>query len=163
MANTNKAAAAAKAAAANKAKQENVEIARTAVESINNETSKAAKQAIKSYFADYELQLKLQWDGLKQQDNAFKVLNNVIAGIAGKEGTKPEIWLIMHYSRFVTESLQPCRRRKDSAGNEYFTLATLSGNTAKGLLKAAALNCIESQRIGNHFKQVTVVAEEPRK
>lgn len=122
-----------------------------------NEDSKKAKESVKAFFSNYEKQLKLQWDGLKREDTAFKALNAVIAGIAGGIGEKPEIWLIKNFSKFVTEDLRPCNKYKNNDGNVYFKLANLSGATARGLLKKCAINCIESERIGNRFKQTIVV------
>ena len=122
----------------------------------NNEDSRKAKESVKEFFGNYEKQLKLQWDGLKHEDTAFKALNAVIAGIAGGIGEKPEIWLIKNFSKFVTEDLKPCNKHKDANGNVFFKLANLSGSTARGLLKKCALNCIESERIGNRFKQTFV-------
>lgn len=123
----------------------------------DNAASKAGKTSINNYFGDYETQLRVQWDGLKSEDTAFKALNSVIAGIAGGQGEKPYIWLVKNFSRFVTEDLRPCNRYKDEEGRECFRLAALSGVTARGLLKKAAINCIESNRIGNRFKQTIVV------
>ena len=123
----------------------------------DNAASKAGKTSINNYFGDYETQLRIQWEGLKNEDTAFKALNSVIAGIAGGQGEKPYIWLIKNFSKYVTEQGQPCNHYKDEQGRDRFRLATLSGVTARGLLKKAALNCIESNRIGNRFKQTIVV------
>lgn len=123
----------------------------------DNAASKAGKTSINNYFGDYETQLRIQWDGLKNEDTAFKALNSVIAGIAGGQGEKPYIWLIKNFSKYVTEQGQPCNHYKDEQKRDCFRLATLSGVTARGLLKKAALNCIESNRIGNRFKQTIVV------
>ena len=124
---------------------------------IDNDASRKAKNNVKEYFGNYETQLRVQWNGLKDEDTAFKALNNVISGIAGGEGEKPYIWLIKHFSRYATADGMPCNRFKDEDGKVYYKLATLSGVTARGLLKKSALNCIESQRIGNRFEQTVVV------
>lgn len=127
------------------------------VEMLDNDKSRKAKSNVKEFFGNYETQLRIQWDGLKAEDTAFKALNAVIAGIAGGEGFKPYVWLVMNYSRYITESYEPCNRFKDDNGNVYYKRATLSGVTARGLLKKAAINCIESQRVGNRFEQKVVV------
>lgn len=123
---------------------------------IDNDASRKAKNSVKDFFGNYEKQLKIQWDGLKNEDTAFKALNSVIAGIAGGVGEKPYIWLIKNFSRYVTADGEPCNRYKDENGKTYFKRATLSGVTARGLLKKSALNCIESQRLGNRFEQSVV-------
>ena len=123
---------------------------------IDNDASRKAKENVRSYFGNYETQLKVQWDGLKNEDTAFKALNSVIAGIAGGQGEKPYIWLVKNFSKYVTADFIPCNRFKDDDNNVYYKRATLSGVTARGLLKKSALNCIESQRIGNRFQQVIV-------
>lgn len=133
-----------------------VVIAERTATQFDNAASKAGKNSINNYFGDYETQLRVQWDGLKAEDTAFKALNTVIAGIAGGQGEKPYIWLIKKFSKYVTEQGQPCNRYKDEGGKVYFKLATLSGVTARGLLKKAALNCIESNRLGNRFRQEVV-------
>lgn len=123
---------------------------------IDNDASRKAKNNVKDFFGNYEKQLKAQWDGLKNEDTAFKALNSVIAGIAGGVGEKPYIWLIKNFSRYISADLEPCNRYKDENGKPYFKRATLSGVTARGLLKKSALNCIESQRLGNRFEQIVV-------
>lgn len=129
------------------------------VKMIDNDASRKAKSNVKDFFGNYETQLRVQWDGLKNEDTAFKALNAVIAGIAGGEGEKPYIWLIKHFTAYVTDSLEPepCSRFKDEDGKVRYRRCTLSGATARGLLKRAALNCIESQRLGNRFSQTVVV------
>lgn len=122
----------------------------------DNNESRKAKQSLKDFFGDYTKQLNLQWSGLKNEDTAFKALNVVIAGIAGGENESPATWLIKHFSKYVTENFEPCNKRKDDDGNVYFTKAMQTGVTARGLLKKAALNCIESNRIGNRFNQTIV-------
>lgn len=128
---------------------ENAEIRSIAV--IDNDASRKAKANVKEFFGNYETQLKIQWDGLKNEDTAFKALNNVIAGIAGGQGEKPYIWLVKNFSRYATADGIPCNRFKDEDGKTYYKKAT-----ARGLLKKSALNCIESQRVGNRFQQVIV-------
>lgn len=136
-------------------KSQNV-IAERVINTIDNDSSRKAKESVKSYFGNYETQLKIQWNGLKDEETAFRALNGVIAGIAGGQGEKPYIWLIKHFSRFIDSQERPCNRFKDEDGKPFYKLATLSGVTARGLLKKAALNCIESQRLGNRFEQVVV-------
>lgn len=131
-------------------------IAERVVNVIDNDSSRKAKESVKNYFGNYETQLKIQWNGLKEEETAFKALNNVIAGIAGGEGEKPYIWLVKHFSKYIDKDEKPCNRFKDDNGKTFYKLATLSGVTARGLLKKAALNCIESQRLGNRFEQVVV-------
>ena len=123
---------------------------------LDNDSSRKAKENVRAYFGTYETQLKIQWDGLKNEDTAFKALNNVIAGIAGGQGEKPYVWLVKNFSKYVTADFVPCNRFKGEDGKVYFKTCTLSGVTARGLLKKSALNCIESQRIGNRFHQVIV-------
>lgn len=123
---------------------------------IDNDASRKAKANVKEFFGNYETQLRIQWDGLKNEDTAFKALNNVIAGIAGGQGEKPYIWLVKNFSKYVTADFIPCNRRKDEDNKVYFVKAMLTGVTARGILKKSALNCIESQRIGNRFQQVIV-------
>ena len=122
-----------------------------------NAISKAKKTAIKAYFDDYSKILTALWNGLKNEDTAYKALNNVIAGIAGGENTTPANWLVLHYSKFVDKNGLPCNRYKDESGKEFYKLAKLTGATARGILKKCAINCIESQRKGNRFTQVEVV------
>lgn len=136
-------------------KSQNV-IEERAINIIDNDSSRKAKDSVKNYFGNYETQLKIQWNGLKEEETAFKALNNVIAGIAGGQGEKPYIWLVKHFSKYIDKDEKPCNRFKDENGKPFYKLATLSGVTARGLLKKAALNCIESQRLGNRFEQVVV-------
>lgn len=136
-------------------KSQNV-IAERAINTIDNDSSRKAKESVKNYFGNYETQLKIQWNGLKEEETAFKALNAVISGIAGGQGEKPYIWLVKHFSKYIDKDEKPCNRFKDEDGKPFYKLATLSGVTARGLLKKAALNCIESQRLGNCFKQVVV-------
>lgn len=143
-------------------KVESTKVERT-IATIDNESSRKAKDSVKSYFGNYETQLKVQWDGLKNEDTAFKALNAVIAGIAGGQGEKPYIWLIKNFSKFVDVNGCPCNRFKDEDKKPFYKLATLSGVTARGLLKKAALNCIESQRIGNRFEQIIVTPKTATK
>lgn len=142
------------------AKVENVFATRTT--QFDNDESRKAKQSLKNFFGDYATQLKLQWDGLKSEDTAFKALNSVISGIAGSENENPATWLIKHFSKYVTENFEPCNRQKSDDGAVYFTIATRNGVTARGLLKKAAINCIESNRIGNRFSQTIVVATDKK-
>lgn len=123
---------------------------------LDNDASRKAKGNVKEFFGNYETQLKIQWDGLKNEETAFKALNNVIAGIAGGQGEKPYIWLVKNFSRYATADGIPCNRFKNENGKVFYKRATLSGVTARGILKKSALNCIESQRIGNRFQQVIV-------
>ena len=128
---------------------------------VTNEAAKAAKNSVKEYFKDYEKMLSALWNGLKAEEAGFKALNNVISGIAGGCNMKPEIWLITYYSKYVDGNNLPCNRRKDKeTGKVYYKRATLSGQFARGILQRAALNCIESQRVGNAFKQEIVTPEE---
>lgn len=133
-------------------------IAVRALQFDNNESRKA-KTSLKNFFGDYAIQLNLQWTGLKNEDTAFKALNSVIAGIAGGENESPATWLIKHFSKYVTENFEPCNKRKDENDNIYFVKAMQTGVTARGLLKKAAINCIESNRIGNRFQQIIVTAK----
>lgn len=127
------------------------------LKTIDNDASRKAKNAVKGFFDNYDKQLSILWQGLKAEDQAFQALNNVIAGIAGGDGDKPAVWLVKHYSKYVTKDLQPCNRRKNpDTGEVYYTAASLVGQYARGILKKAALNCIESQRLGNRFEQKTV-------
>lgn len=132
-----------------------IEIATAIIE--DNATSKARKTAIRAYFDDYTKILTALWNGLKNEDTAYKALNSVIAGIAGGENTTPANWLVLHYSKFVDKNGLPCNRYKDENGKEFYKLAKLSGATARGILKKCALNCIESQRKGNRFTQIEVL------
>lgn len=122
----------------------------------DNLESKTAKNAIKAFFADYEKQLSTEWNGLKAEDTAYKALNNVIAGIAGGEGLKPYEFIIKYFTKYIDENGTPCNRKKDENGQVYFTAYNMSGNNAKGILKRACLNCIESNRKGNRFEQIIV-------
>lgn len=126
----------------------------------DNQESKTGKNSVKDFFGSYEKQLSCLWDGLKKEDNAFKALNQVIAGIAGSKGEKPAVWLVKNFSRYVNADLIPCNPYKNEDNQVCFRRCQLSGVTARGLLKKAALNCIESNRIGNRFKQTIV---EPTK
>lgn len=129
----------------------------------DNNESRKAKESVKAFFDNFDTQLKLQWDGLKNEDTAFKALNAVIAGIAGGQGEKPYIWLIKNFSRYATEDGKPCNKVKTEDGKTIFRLAMLTGNTARGLLKKCAINCIESNRQGNRFSQTIVIPTDTRK
>lgn len=126
------------------------------VERFDNDASRKGKTAVREFFGDYKKQLTALWNGLKEEENAFKALNSVIAGFAGGEGLTPAEWIIVHYSRFIDSDNIPCNRKRDENGDEYFTRCILSGQYARGILKKAAINCIESNRIGNRFQQVVV-------
>lgn len=128
-----------------------------------NAAARKGKESVRAFFDTYKTQLSAQWDGLKKAENAFSALNAVISGIAGGEGLQPAVWLIEHFSRYIDADGRPCRKQKDENGNYYFTSAALTGVTARGLLKAAALNCIESNRKGNRFSQTVVTPEAVRK
>lgn len=125
----------------------------------DNDYSRKGKESVKSFFRNFEKQIALQWKGLKEEETAFKALNNVIAGIAGGQNEKPEIWLLKHFSRYIDKDGNPCNPYKVD-GQTKFRRAVQSGATARGLLQKAALNCIESNRIGNRFQQFVV---EPTK
>lgn len=126
------------------------------INEFSNDESRKAKESVKAFFDSFEKQLKLQWDGLKAENTAYKALNSVIAGIAGSKGEKPEIWLIKNFSRYATEDGKPCNKVKTEDGKVVFKVARLSGVTARGLLKKCAINCIESNRQGNRFSQTIV-------
>lgn len=130
------------------------------INEFSNDESRKAKESVKRFFADYAIQLKLQWDGLKNEDTGYKALNTVIAGIAGSKGEKPEIWLVKNFSRYVDADGVPCNRKKEASGKIIYTRAKRNGATARGLLKKAALNCIESNRQGNRFSQTIVNPEK---
>lgn len=123
---------------------------------LDNEQSRKGKASVKAFFDSFDTQIEIQWNGLKKENTAYKALNNVIAGIAGSKGEKPYIWLIKNFSRYITIDQMPVNKTKDKDGKIVFKLAKLTGNTARGLLKKCALNCIESQRIGNRFSQTIV-------
>lgn len=120
-----------------------------------NIESKQAKESVQSYFSNYEKLICALWDGLKNEDDAFKALNSVVSGIAGGNGQKTAIWLCENYaSRFykiVDGKRVYYRKTKDG-----YKPLTISGVTARGILKKSALNAIESQRIGNAFKQIEI-------
>lgn len=126
------------------------------INEFSNDESRKAKESVKAFFDSFEKQLKLQWDGLKAENTAYKALNSVIAGIAGSKGEKPEVWLIKNFSRYATEDGKPCNKVKTDDGKVVFKVARLSGVTARGLLKKCAINCIESNRQGNRFSQTIV-------
>lgn len=126
------------------------------MEKFTNIESKTAKVAVKSYFANFEGQINALWNGLKAEDTAYKALNQVIAGVAGGEGKTPAVWLCENFaSRYykIQDNGQKVFFKKIK--NEYKPL-TISGVTARGILKRAALNAIESNRAGNAFKQVEI-------
>lgn len=120
-----------------------------------NIESKTAKESVKSYFADYEKLICALWDGLKNEDSAFKALNAVISGIAGGNGQKPAIWLCENYASRYYKTIDGKRVFYKKVKKEYKPL-TISGVTARGILKRSALNAIESQRVGNAFKQTEI-------
>lgn len=120
-----------------------------------NIESKTAKESVKSYFANYEAQICALWEGMKNEDNAFKALNTVISGIAGSAGMRPAVWLCENYASRYYRIEDGKRVFFKKVKKEYKPL-TISGVTARGILKRSALNAIESQRIGNAFKQTEI-------
>ena len=123
----------------------------------SNESAKSLKGSIKSYFSNYDSMLSALWNGLKCEDNAFKALNDTIAGIAGGEGLKPYQWLITNFaSRYVDANGTPLKKVKQADGTHIYKPMQMSGVTARGILKRSALNAIESQRSGNAWK-VTII------
>lgn len=120
-----------------------------------NIESKTAKSSIKSFFANYEDQICALWEGLKKEDEAFKALNTVISGIAGGQGQKAAVWLCDNFASRYYRIEDGKKVFYKKVKNEYRKL-TINGVTARGILKKSALNAIESQRIGNAFKQVEI-------
>ena len=126
----------------------------------DNDESRKAKTSVKDFFGDYSKQLRAIWNGLKEEENGFKALNAVISGFAGGENMTAPEWIIAHFAKYVDKNGIPCNRKKDENGAVYYTRCILSGVYARGILKKCALNCIESNRIGNRFTQIVV---EPMK
>lgn len=120
-----------------------------------NIESKTAKNSVKSFFANYEDQICALWEGLKKEETAFQALNSVIAGIAGGQGQKAAIWLCDNFASRYYRIEDGKKVFYKKVKNEYRKL-TINGVTARGILKKSALNAIESQRIGNAFKQVEI-------
>lgn len=120
-----------------------------------NIESKQAKESVKSYFANYEAQICALWDGMKNEDSAFKALNSVISGVAGGAGMRPAVWLCENYASRYYRIEDGKRVFYKKVKGEYKPL-TISGVTARGILKKSALNAIESQREGNAFKQTEI-------
>lgn len=120
-----------------------------------NVESKNAKASVKSYFANYEAQICALWDGMKNEDSAFKALNSVISGVAGGVGMRPAVWLCENYASRYYRIEDGKRVFYKKVKGEYKPM-TISGVTARGILKRSALNAIESQREGNAFKQTEI-------
>ena len=113
--------------------------------------SKDNKNEIRNYFGGYDSILRALWSGFKNERAAFKAVNNAVSGIAGSEGyTVPE-FLIVKFSRIVTPDGRPVIK-----SDKGYKLRTLNGQSARTILRDAALNAIESQRPGNRFSQKIV-------
>lgn len=120
-----------------------------------NVEAKGLKGGIKSYFGDYEAQINALWNGLKAEDNAYKALNEVISGIAGGEGKTPAVWLCENYATRYYR-IENCKRVYYKKVKGEYKPILVNGGTARGILKRSALNAIESQRVGNAFKQTEI-------
>lgn len=125
---------------------------------LTNLQSSKVKGGIKAYFNDLDAQLCALWNGLKKERTEYKALNDIIAGLAGSENLKPYTWLILNFaSRYVDAEGMPLKRYKREDGTYTYKAMKLTGATARGLLKRAALNCIESQREGNRWSITTIL------
>lgn len=123
-----------------------------------NLQSAKLKNGVTAYFNDLNAQLSALWSGLKKERMEYKALNNVIAGLAGGERMKPYQWLILNFaSRYVDADGLPLKRFKKEDGTYIYKSMKLTGATARGLLKKAALNAIESQREGNKWTVTTIL------
>lgn len=122
-----------------------------------NDYAKSLKGSIREYFSNFDSMLSALWNGLKSEDNAFKALNDTIAGIAGGDGMKPYQWLIVNFaSRYVDANGNPLKKVKQADGTHIYKPMQMSGVTARGVLKRSALNAIESQRSGNAWKVIVI-------
>lgn len=125
------------------------------MEQFSNVEAKGLKNGVKSYFGDYEAQINALWNGLKAEDSAYKALNEVISGIAGGEGKTPAVWLCENFATRYYRIEDGERVYYKKVKGEYKPIL-VNGVTARGILKRSALNAIESQRIGNAFKQTEI-------
>lgn len=125
---------------------------------LTNLQSNKIKSGISTYFNDLDAQLCALWNGLKKERTEYKALNDIIAGLAGSEGLKPYMWLILNFaSRYVDADGLPLKRIKNEDGTYIYKPMRLTGATARGLLKRAAINAIESQRDGNRWTVTTIL------
>ena len=125
--------------------------------------NKVAKTSIKSFCKDYAKQINLQFEAMKKDESTkevIKAMNIALCKDALKEGVNLATFYILHYSKFVTTDGIIAKKCKDANGLVYYKSRTLNGNTAKGILKDALINAIESCRKGNKFLQTVVTITE---
>lgn len=121
--------------------------------------NKNAKSTIKDFCKDYAKQINLQFEAMKKDDatkEVIKAMNITLCKDALKEGINLATFYILHYSKFITKEGIIAKRCKDTKGNIYYKERLCNGNTAKGILKDALINAIESCRKGNKFTQSIV-------
>lgn len=125
--------------------------------------NKVAKTSIKSFCKDYAKQINLQFEAMKKDESTkevIKAMNVALCKDALKEGVNLATFYILHYSKFITKDGIIAKKCKDATGNIYYRARLCSGNTAKGILKDALINAIESCRKGNKFAQMIVTIAE---
>lgn len=121
--------------------------------------NKTAKVSIKDFCKDYAKQIDLQFNAMKQDNDTkdvIKAMNITLCKDALKEGVNLATFYILHYSKFITKDGIIAKKCKDANGNIYYKARLCNGNTAKGILKDALINAIESCRKGNKFNQSIV-------
>lgn len=124
--------------------------------------NKVAKNEIKNFCKNYEKQIALQFEAMKKDEatkEIIKAMNITLCKEALKEGVNLATYYIAHYSKYITNEGIICRKVKIN-GEATYKARTLNGNTAKGILKDALLNAIESCRKGNKFAQMIVTIAE---
>lgn len=116
--------------------------------------NKVAKNGIKANCKDYNFMINAIFNEMKSHDNTkevIKAMNIRFCSDACKEGVNLPTFYIMTFSKYV-----------DNKGNIYkkvkneFVLRKLNGITAKGILRDALLNAVETCRKGNRFEQITI-------
>lgn len=125
--------------------------------------NKFAKASIKSFCKDYAKQINLQFEAMKKDESTkevIKAMNIALCKDALKEGVNLATFYILHYSKFVTKDGIIAKKCKDANGSIVYRARLCNGNTAKGILKDALINAIETCRKGNKFEQVVVTIAE---
>lgn len=125
--------------------------------------NKVAKTTVRTFCKDYEKQIVLQFEAMKQDPDTkavIKAMNIALCKDALQQGVNLATYYVLHFSKFITEGGVIARKCKDQAGNIMYKARTLNGNTAKSILRDALLNAIESCRKGNKFQQITVTIAE---
>lgn len=125
--------------------------------------NKICKVSIKDFCKDYAKQINLQFDAMKKDEltkDVIKAMNITLCKDALKEGINLATFYILHYSKYVTDNGIIAKRCKDDNGNIIYKARLCNGNTAKGILKDALINAIESCRKGTKFEQIKVTITE---